>query len=141
MPHPNLRHPVWVTVAPLSNASQLEDENMREEIQIVGRSTQFNIPGQMEYRDKDDYASAREYYDPRGLVVKVMGYVLVRTLDVQLRSWTPQIGDRILATGVGTSFEQTLDSVVTKIEPRAHYPNLGATMQKCFFGNRKPEHG
>lgn len=141
MPQPRLLHPVAVTIEPLSNDGQLEDENLREEIQIVGRSEQIVISAQMEYRDKDDYASAREMFDARGLVIQVSGYFLVRTLDAQLQSWTPQIGDRLVETGTGSSFPQQLDCVVTKIEPRAHYPGLGATLLKCFFGDRKPSHG
>ncbi len=141
MPHPKLLHPVAVTVEPLSNVGQIEDENLREEIQIVGRSVQIVINAQMEYRDKDDYASAREMFDSRGLIVQTSGYFLIRVLDAQLQSWTPQIGDRLVETGTGSNFPQQMDCVVVKIEPRAHYPNLGPTLLKCFFADRKPSHG
>lgn len=139
--HPQLLHPVNIIVEPLDRSSQIEDENLREEIQIIGRSERITIPAQMEYRDKDDFATQKEMYDARGMVVLVAGYFTVRTLDAQLRGWSPKLGDKILETGVGSTFPQQLNGVIVRVEPRAHYPGLGATLLKCFFSDRKPSHG
>lgn len=141
MPHPQLLHPVPVTIEPISPETQIEDENLREEIQIIERAAQIIIPAQMEYRDKDDFATANEALDARGKIVKIMGYFVVRTLDAQLQGWTPRLGDRLVEVATGTQFPQQVDSEIVRIEPRAHYSGLGATLLKCFFSHRKPSHG
>jgi len=141
MAQPRLLHPLWCVIEPLDASSQIEDENMREEIQIVGRSPRISIPAQLEYRDKGRNAIASESFDARGLVSHEGGYFLVRVLDTQLRGWTPSIGDRLVEIGTGTTFPQQMNSIVFKISPRAHYPGLGATLLKCHFMDRAPSHG
>lgn len=131
---PNLHHPVPIIAEPLDRGATFYDENMREEIQIVGYSAQVNMVAQVEYREFASFGLTAQK-DRAGLMENEAGYLLVRTIDLAEKSWTPKQYDRIVSIAGGE-----VDVFITRIKPTAHYHGA-PTLYKLYFEDRKPARG
>lgn len=129
MPTPNLIHPVVVEIAQSDTSSTLYDDEAREPIGQVARSTAVELPGQV------SYGSSRELsYELGGRRENERGYVLFRQVDLDAKSVTLQPNDRITKIG-----QVEHDSYITRLEPKGHYPDqAGATLVRAYFADRAP---
>lgn len=138
---PRLRHPIGILVEPIDKDSTLYDEFAREEIQIVGRANQIEIPAQIKYRDANSEGLGVGRKSESGWKESEQGYVLVRYIDASSKGWKPKLADRIVQIGSNTINKQDVDVQIVRLKPVGHYPGLGATMVKCFFTDEYPDNG
>ena len=135
----NLIHPISIRVQPISRPTTSVDQRAREEVQIIDRLPAFTIPAQVEYREFATHGKLA-HFTRGGLQEGELGYVALRTVDVQAASWVPAIGDRFTELGIDTLAPRTLKVYVVRIKPFAHYPVVGYLGIKCYFSDREPSH-
>lgn len=138
MPQPTLHHPLNVVIEPLDTGETIYDTNAREQIQVVGRKATVRIQAQVEYRDFVQHGQADARYTHQGYFGEERGYILIRYIDANAKSYTPQIGDKIIMIGEGSLTPQTMITFVHRLKPTIHYPRLGKTAVKLYFADRKP---
>ena len=129
MPVPRLIHPLSCTVSRIDRSATLYDPEAREPLQQAARYVSVVVPGQPRWASRKEL----EKY-PGGTRDDVRGYVLFRKIDLDARSFTIEINDRILAQGFLTD-----EVYVVRVEPNAHYTDRGgATLLKAWFTDRQP---
>lgn len=129
MPQPNLLHPVPVTIEQKATATTVYDEDAREPVGDVERTTPVIVEGQAKWRDQ--FAVDME---PGGIQETSDGYVLFRRVDLDAESVTLQVFDRITRIG-----NIDTDVYITRLEWTGHYPDQGGpTMVKAHFADRQP---
>lgn len=126
--YPRLLHPVPVKVEQIDKATTVYDADAREPIQQAARKTEFTIPGQVKYG-----SSKEMIYGTGGVKESERGYVLFRQRDLNSRSVTLAVNDRI--TQVGTVPH---DVYIARLEPLGHYPDFNNTLVKAYFADRQP---
>lgn len=138
MRRPKLKHPVIIVIEPLDAGATYYDDDTREQIQILGRATEIEIPAQIEYRDFVQYGQADATWDRGGYIGNERGYALIRYIDAGKRSYTPKVGDKITMIGRGSEFPQTMAAFVHRLKPTMHTKRHGKTGVKLYFADRKP---
>ena len=128
---PNLIHPVDVTIEQIDQGGTFYDDDAREPIQVVGRSAQIVVKGQIKWGSQFDTE-----YQKTGVVEGAKGYVLFRKVDLDAATITLQLNDRILKMG-----HVETDVYVKKLEWMGHYPDQdGPALVRAYFEDRQPAH-
>lgn len=131
MPVPNLVHPVDVVIARKDASATIFDPDAREPVREVARLADLTIKAQVSYSP-----TRAPEYERIGPNEKVTGYLLFRKTDLTSKGYTPKRGDRI-ATIQGAP----ADLWLVQTFPAGHYPGLGPTLLRAFFGDRRPSAG
>ena len=126
--YPRLLHPVPVLLEQIDTSTTLYDEDAREPIQQAAHKTVVELSGQVKYG-----SSKEQSYELGGIRENERGYVLFRTVDLEAKSVTLQLNDRITKIG-----NVTHDSYIVRLEPAMHYPAHGNTGLKAYFSDRAP---
>lgn len=129
MPVPNLLHPVDVILRIRRSDLTLMDEDFEEPIGKVARDEEITLPGQIYWQDQ-----VWEMGNT-GVQERTLGYCLFRTMDLQAASqgYTLEQGDQIIKIG-----NLDVNYYLYRFEHRGHYPQLGATLVKCWFAAEAP---
>lgn len=129
MPIPNLLHPVPIKIRQLSRATTVYDDDAREPIQVVGRTAELTVSGQVRW-----YEQYRQEHTRVGTVEGASGYVLFRLADLAAQSITLQRQDQFIEIG-----GRATDVYVVSLEWVGHYDDQGGpTMVKAHFADRQP---
>jgi hypothetical protein len=129
MPIPNLLHPVPVKIRQLSRSTTVYDDDAREPIQIVGRTSELTVQGQVRW-----YEQYRQEPTLVGVVEGASGYVLFRLADLEAQSVVLQRQDQFVQIG-----SRETDVYVVALEWVGHYADQGGpTMVKAHFADRQP---
>jgi len=113
MPQPRLIHPVTLVILPINKGDTVYDGAAREPVKQVSRSEPVSVPAQVQWSKLSDPQPNRG-----GVQEKSSGYVIFRTIDLEIRSYWPQRGDRI--TSIGTKYTNQ-HLYLTGQEPAGHY--------------------
>lgn len=127
-PYPRLLHPVTVSLEQIDRAATLYDDDTRAPLQQAAYKARLTISGQASYGSSKDYA-------PRafGRLEQESGFVTFLQRDLEARSITLNIGDRIVAIG------NTPHNVfITRLQPMGHYPEYGNTLVRAYYQDRQP---
>lgn len=128
MPVPNLIHPQDVVISRKDAAATIFDRDAREPVREVARMADLTIRAQVSYSP-----TRAPEYERIGPNEKITGYLLFRHVDLAAKSYTPKRGDRVVSLqGVAANLW------IVQIFPTMHYPGLGATCLRAFFGDRRP---
>lgn len=128
MPVPRLIHPVWVQIEAVDKPHTPFDADLRQPIRTVRRSA-VRIPAQVRIR-----ALSEPEYEATGLDEDVEGWLTVRVLDCARKSYTPKVGDRLVAVG-----KRTVEYYLRMIQDEGHYGSAGgATLMRLYFEDRRP---
>lgn len=128
MPVPNLVHPLQVVISRKDAGATIFDADAREPIHEVARQADLTIPAQVSYNP-----TRTPEYQRIGANEKITGYLLFRRVDLTAKGYDPKRGDKIVSLqGVAA------DLWITQTFPAGHYPGLGATLVRAFFGDRRP---
>lgn len=138
MRRPRLLHPLTVVIEPLDKGATYYDDDTREQIQILGRSVEVEIPAQVEYRDFVQHGQADATWDRGGYIGEERGYILIRYIDATKRGYTPKVGDKITMIGKGAEVPQPMVTFVHRLKPTMHTRRHGKTGVKLYFADRKP---
>jgi hypothetical protein len=104
------------------------DADTREPVQQVARKAAISLAGQVGYG-----ASADKSGKPYGTIEGENGYVTFLARDLETRSITLSIGDRITRIG-----KVDHDAYITRLQPMGHYPEYGNTLCRAYFQDREP---
>lgn len=128
MPYPNLLHPVDV-IFKLRRSDQTLMNTFQEPVGKVTRDEEQTIKGQVYWQDQV-YEAANV-----GISERTIGYILLRTKDVQATfgTITLKVGDQIVKIG-----NLDVNYYIYRFEYRGHYPKYGATLIKAWFGSKTP---
>lgn len=126
---PNLLHPVPIIIQQLDTANTEYDSRHREPIQQSARKTNQIVNGQVNFIKQKEM-----FITNGGIELKADGYILFRYYDLDSKSITLQINDRISKIG-----NINTDYYIIKLTPRGHYPEFGgATLVKAYFNDQQP---
>lgn len=129
MPLPNLIHAIDCDVEQIDTAATLYDPDTREPIQAAARATVITCPGQPRWTSQKQLEAAGF-----GPADKVSGYVLFRYFDLDARSITLRVNDRIVMQG-----RHTDEVYIVRLQPSGHYRDQdGASLVKAWFSDRLP---
>lgn len=133
MPRPRLLHPLKVTIAQISKATTLMDDNLREPIGGPERSAAITVLAQVTYRRQDDPRADREALN---VEEHSLGWLTLRVADLQEASVVLVRGDMITKIGDGR-FEEAVAYFLTSKGPLAH-SGTGGQLLRFYFTDRQP---
>lgn len=125
---PRLLHPVPITIQQIDRSTTIYDDDFREEVQRVERSSDVQVPGQVSWEIDKRFRSALG-----GAIEDSEGYVLFRFRDLTAASVTLKREDRLTSLG-----NYACDVYVTALQPIGHYPDQGGpAMIRAFFKSQQ----
>jgi hypothetical protein len=127
-PYPRLIHPVPVQIEQIDHGATVYDDDAREPVQQAARKAVVTLPGQASYGSRADLR-----YSAGGPQEGEDGFITFRMLDLQARSVTLQVNDRILKVGAVNH-----DAYITRIQPMGHYPEFNSSLVRAYFADRQP---
>jgi len=128
MPRPTLVHPIRITIQAVDKASSAFDPDTRQPLRSVARTT-VRIPAQVRVR-----ALSEPEYHPAGVDEDIEGWLTVRVVDCERRSYTPRVGDRVTAIG-----HRSVEYFIRFIQDEGHYPDQnGASLVRLYYEDRRP---
>lgn len=127
-PYPRLLHPVPVQLEQIDRGATVYDTDAREPVQQAARKTVVTIPGQASYGSRADLK-----FSAGGPQEGEDGFITFRKLDLDARSITLHVNDRIVKVGAVVH-----DAYITRIQPMGHYPEFNSTLVRAYFSDRQP---
>lgn len=136
---PVLQNPVKVTISKIDKSSTKFDVRGRENRNVIKRSSSFDIPCQIVFKEMDnpEYESKMSVSDrgmKTGPVEKSSGYIVVRYHDLDAQNFSIERGDKVTKLG-----QLDVEYYILGFRPAGHYSDQdGFTLLKVFFQDRNP---
>lgn len=137
---PNLINPIFVEIKQIDETKTVYNNRKREPANRVKRSTSFKIQsqiffGKQEYVDSAQKGQASEQ-NLAGAVLIAEGYIIVRSLDLQVQGKTLSPGDKLVSYG-NIGQEKQCEYYLIGKKDAAHYSDQGnCTLERWYFADR-----
>lgn len=130
MVRPRLIHPVSVMYRVLERASGNFDDNDRTPTRVAKRKTATELNAQVKWITDGELVPT-----PGGPTVRVLGYILCETQELETKSIEPKFGDQITEI----SGQSQIELFVLSTKPRGHYSDIGGPglLQVDFYRKQK----
>ena len=126
---PSLIHPVPIVIVQGDTSATLYDEDAREPVQQLSRSTPITLQGQVKMGATEEVEMERQ-----GVAEGADGYVLFRKIDLDALGVTLAPNDRFTKFG-----HVETDVYILKLQPMGHYTDQGGhTLIRAWFEDRTP---
>lgn len=129
-PNPRLLHPVPVIIEVRDLSQTIFDDDAREPVRQVERSTAVTVNAQILWDFRNDPKPLEG-----GLEYLESGYILVKLTEIRALGLDFKFGDRITKIG-----DLDTELYITRSRPMAHYPPNGAALMRYYFGDRDSTH-
>lgn len=132
-PIPNLLHKSLIIIRQQNRGDTEYDDDAREAIQVVKKSNEVRVQGQVSYKGAGRGDLNLEFSET-GRSKKGKGYILFRFVDLRALGIELAENDQIIKMG-----HREVDLWIERLQPEGHYEDQdGATLLKAHLTDRKP---